>query len=197
MKRRQFVERVGIGAAGLLVAAEGSGIAAAGAAGVAGRQELRQEKHHGHSPIDGPLSSASVSFGAWPASPEAPLDRMTTPDAPVAPNAHQVMPYTTIIKAGGSVRFAIAGAHQIAVYGPGTEPGDINTSALIPIPGAPPTIGIIDDPVNRIYRGPNPLTAPQDRIEVLQFNTRGLYLVICTISIHFFDGMFGWVKVLR
>jgi hypothetical protein len=196
MKRRQFVERVGragIGAAGLLVAADGTGIAAAGAAG---RQEHRHDKHHG-SPIDGPLSSASVSFGAWPASPEAPLDRMATPDAPVAPNAHQVMPYTTIIKAGGSVRFAIAGAHQIAIYGPGTEPGDINTSLLIPIPGAPPTIGIIDDPVNRIYRGPNPLTAPQDRVEVVQFNTRGLYLVICTISIHFFDGMIGWVKVLR
>jgi plastocyanin len=194
MKRRQFVERVGIGAAGLLVAAEGTGIAAAAGAG---RQEARHEKHHGHSIVDGPLSSASVSFGAWPASPEAPLDRMATPDAPVAPNAHQVMPYTTIIKAGGSVRFAIAGAHQIAVYGPGTDPGDINTSLLIPIPGAPPTIGLIDDPVNRIYRGPNPLTAPQDRVEVVQFNTRGLYLVICTVSIHFFDGMFGWVKVLR
>jgi plastocyanin len=194
MKRRQFVERVGIGAAGLLVAAEGTGIAAAAGAG---RQEARQEKHHGHSTIDGPLSSASVSFGAWPASPEAPLDRMTTPDAPVAPNAHQVIPYTTIIKAGGSVRFAIAGAHQIAVYGPGTEPGDINTSLLIPIPGAPPHIGLIDDPANRIYRGPNPLTASQDRVEVVQFNQRGLYLVICTVSIHFFDGMFGWVRVLR
>jgi plastocyanin len=195
MKRRQFVERVGIGAAGLLVAAEGTSVAAAPGAG---RQEMRQEKHHhGHGVIDGPLSSASVSFGAWPASPEAPLDRMTTPDAPVAPNAHQVIPYTTIIKVGGSVRFAIAGAHQIAVYGPGTEPGDINTSALIPIPGAPPSIGLIDDPVNRIYRGPNPLTASQDRVEVVQFNTRGLYLVICTVSIHFFDGMIGWVRVLR
>jgi plastocyanin len=195
MKRRQFVERVGIGAAGLLVAAEGTGIAAAAAG--AGRQEARQEKHHGHSTIDGLLSSASVSFGAWPASPEAPLDRMTAPDAPVAPNAHQVIPYTTIIKVGGSVRFAIAGAHQIAVYGPGTEPGDINTSLLIPIPGAPPQIGLIDDPANRIYRGPNPLTASQDRVEVVQFNQRGLYLVICTVSIHFFDGMFGWVRVLR
>jgi hypothetical protein len=195
MKRRQFVERVGIGAAGLLVAAEGTGIAA-GAAG-AGRQDARQEKHHGHSPIDGVLSSASVSFGAWPASPEAPLDRMTISDAPAVPNAHQLMPYTTIIKAGGSVRFAIAGFHQIAVYGPGTKPEDINTGALIPVPGAPPTIGFIDDPANRIYRGLNPLTAPQDRVEVVQFNTRGLYLVICTLSVHFFDGMIGWVKVLR
>jgi len=30
---------------------------------------------------------------------------------------------------------------------------------------------------------------------VVGFSTRGTYLVICAVNVHFNDGMFGWVKV--
>ena len=106
-----------------------------------------------------------------------------------------------------------AGAHQVIVYGDGTQPGDINTSLLVP-----PAIGgaaiLINDPNNRIYRGldfsvlpllsippspPNPLTPPflMDRVEVVHFPKPGTYLVICGVVFHFVnDGMFGFVTVL-
>jgi len=106
------------------------------------------------------------------------------------------------------VNFVLAGFHQVVVYGPDTRPEDIDTTLLLPIPGAPPTVGIIDDPRNRIYRGldpralsPAPPAAPnllsQDRVEAVSFSTRGTYLVICSVSRHFADGMFGWVRVVK
>jgi hypothetical protein len=112
------------------------------------------------------------------------------------------------IKQGGAVNFVLAGFHQVVVYAPGTKPDDIDTSVLLPIPGAPAVVGLIDDPRNRIYRGldprllsPAPPAAPnllsQDRVEVVGFAKRGLYLVICTVSVHFADGMYGWVRVIH
>ena len=100
----------------------------------------------------------------------------------------------------------LAGFHQVIVYAPGTEPGDIDTSLFSQIPGAPPGVGLINDPTNRIYRGldprtlsPAPPAAPnllsQDRVEVVGFSQRGTHLVICAVNVHFADGMFGWVKV--
>jgi plastocyanin len=165
MKRRQFVERLGIGSA--------------------------------------------VSFGAWPVGTvEDPLDRMDTPLAPMAPNVHALLPQTVTIKQGGAVNFVLAGFHQVVVYAPGKKPDDVATSVLLPIPGAPVTVGLIDDPVQRIYRGldpralsPAPPAEPnllsQDRVEVVGFSTRGTYLVICAVNVHFADGMFGWVRVIR
>jgi len=58
------------------------------------------------------------------------------------------------------------------------------------------------------YRGvdprllsPAPPAAPnllsQDRVEALSFATRGTYLVICAVNVHFADGMYGWVKVVK
>jgi len=146
--------------------------------------------------MNGPLANATVSFGAWPATGDSPLDRTVLPTAPAAPNIHQLLPRTTTIKAGGSVNFIVAGFHQIAVYAPGTKPDDIDTSTLLPIPGAPPTVGLIDDPENRLFRGVSPLTVGQDRVEVVHFGKRGTYLVVCLVSVHFADGMFGWVRVL-
>jgi hypothetical protein len=101
----------------------------------------------------------------------------------------------------------LAGFHQVLVYAPPTKPDDIDTTALLPIPGAPPDVGLIDDPRNRIYRGldprllsPAPPAAPnllsQDRVEVVGFSERGTYLVICAVNVHFADGMFGWVSVI-
>jgi plastocyanin len=190
IKRRQFVRNVGLGSAAVVTAAAaaGSGMLAQGRAPGAGE--------HQHGQVEGPLASATVSFGQWPANHSPALDRMATPNAPVAPNGHELIPYTATIKAGGTVNYIIAGFHQIAVYAPGTKPSDINTQNLLPIPGAPPAVGLIDDPVNRIYRGVDPATLPQDRVEVVHFAHPGLYLVICTVNVHFFDNMWGLVNVL-
>jgi hypothetical protein len=188
MKRREFVQRVGMGSAAIVSAAGVAG-AAAGA---------QKDEGHDHRPIEGSLASATVSFGQWPATGATPLDRTVLPTAPAAPNVHLLIPQTAIIRAGGSVNFIVAGFHQIAIYAPGTKPTDINTTVLIPIPGAPPTVGLIDDPTNRLYRGLSPLTQPQDRVEVVHFSEKGLYLVVCLVSPHFInDNMYGWVRVLR
>jgi plastocyanin len=194
MKRREFVEQLGVGSAVLA------------AAGVA---EAAQNGHGDHRPLTGPLASATVSFGAWPVGTvDEPVDRTVTPLAPFAPNVHALLPHEVTIKQGGAVNFVLAGFHQVVVYAPGTKPDDIDTSLLLPIPGAPPVVGLIDDPMNRIYRGldprllsPAPPAAPnllsQDRVEVVGFATRGVYLVICAVNVHFADGMYGWVRVIR
>ena len=189
MKRRNLLGSVGVGSAAIL----------AGAAGVRAATRPKGDEHdheHDHGSVGGPLANATVSFGAWPATGTTPLDRTVLPIAPAAPNIHQLIPQTATIKAGGSVNFIVAGFHQIVVYEPGTKPGDIDTSTLIPIPGAPPAVGLIDDPDNRLFRGVSPLAVGQDRVEVVHFGSRGLYLVICAVSVHFEDGMYGWVRVL-
>jgi hypothetical protein len=194
MKRREFVEQLGIGSA--LAAAAGVAVAAQG--------------HEGHRPVSGPLANATVSFGAWPVGTvDAPLDRTTGPAlAPLAPNHHALVPFDVTIKEGGSVNFVLAGFHQVVVYAPGKKADDVDETALLPIPGAPPFIGLINDPAGRIYRGvdprllsPAPPAAPnllsQDRVEVVGFSKRGVYLVICAVNVHFAEGMYGWVKVVK
>lgn len=80
-----------------------------------------------------------------------------------------------------------------AGYDAGTQPGDINTALLIP--GSTPP-GLIDDPHGRIFRGLDPRTQTQDRVESVRFTKPGTYLVICAVHPHFVnDGMFGFVKV--
>jgi len=92
----------------------------------------------------------------------------------------------------------IAGFHVVAVYGPNVKPEDVDQTDVAPLPGAPPGFPpMIDDDTKRVYRGPNPLTLPQDRVEVVQFPKRGLYLVICAFVPHFNDNMWGWVRVVK
>jgi hypothetical protein len=156
MKRRQFVEQLGIGSAVL---------AAASVAHAA------QGGEHDHKALTGPLASATVSFGAWPVgTAEVPRDRFALPFAPLGPNVHA----------------------------PGKDPDEINQAVLLPVPNAPVTVGLIDDPQGRIYRGLDPRLPNtfQDRVEVVGFSTRGTYLVICAVNVHFNMGMFGWVKVI-
>lgn len=149
------------------------------------RRELR--------PRDG---ATVLSFGAWPAVGDQPLDRVETPDAPVAPNVHALIPSTVVIREGGTVNYIISGFHQVVVYDSGKEPSDVDTGTLIEIPGAPPEVGLIDDPEMRLYRGASPIGLPQDRVEAVQFGRRGLYLVICSVNVHFAEDMYGWVLVL-
>ena len=180
MRRREFV--TGVLAAGL-------------AADALGAQGQGHGAHDEHAPVDGPLANATVSFGGWPSEP--PFDRLNPLPPGPAPNVHKLIPHTVTIKAGGNVNFIVAGFHNIVVYGPGTTPETIGAHLTIPVPGAPPNFPLlIDDPVNRVYRGLNPFTQPQDRVEVVNFASTGTHLVICAFVPHFMDRMFGWVKVV-
>jgi plastocyanin len=143
----------------------------------------------------GPLTNATVSFGAWKTSP--PVDRFPNKSDTRNDNVHVVIPDVAKIKAGGTVNFIIAGFHQVIVYDDGTQPGDINTGiTVLPtnFPVNPPPL--IADPNRRIYRGPDPSLLPADRVEVVHFAEPGTYLVICGVLPHFQAGMYGYVQVV-
>lgn len=201
MKRREFVEKAGIGAAALALGGTQAGHASAAA-----------EEQVSHNAISGPLATATVSFGAWTSGTNRRPNLVAT--AGLANNAHVVIPNQVTIKAGGTVNFMIAGFHVVAVYSDGTQPGSINTGITAPPINAtvPP---IIEDTTNRIYRGIDPTAMPflqgpiqqgpmgppfqpllQDRIEVVQFPDPGTFLVICAVLPHFLMGMYGFVKVV-
>lgn len=79
MKRRDFVEKLGIGSVSLAAAgALGSVVPAA-----SGSQA------HDHATLDGPLASATVVFGSWIADPL--LDRFPN-NSPRTANNHKVRP---------------------------------------------------------------------------------------------------------
>ena len=149
-------------------------------------------QEHEHGSIAGPLANATVSFGNWQTNP--PLDRFPTVNDRTRVG-HQLIPREATITAGGTVNFVIAGFHHVLVYGPGTQPADINVSLVMPV-SAPPGPPLINDPTNRIYRGLDPSRVPQDRVEVVSFGAPGTYLVICGVLPHFLDEMYGFVKVL-
>jgi hypothetical protein len=167
-------------------------------------------------------ANASVSFGAWqtgPAPGPPPVDELDRFPPSLSNdrfrNEHQLIPKRVKIKAGGAVNFIIGGFHQPIVYDDGTQPEDIDVDQIPPItttgPTPSPAVVLIDDPINRIYRGLDPSLQPlerasslketpeffQDRVEVVFFPKPGKYLVICGIRGHFVnDGMFGFVNVL-
>lgn len=200
--RRSLLKAAGAGsiAAGLGIVAKGEKKAGAKVA-----------QGHDHKPISGPQASATVSFGQWETGPTpegypgtaGPEFDRTDPAVPATQtggpndrfrNTHLVIPYEVTIKAGGSVNYIVAGAHQIAIYGNDKKPSDVSTAVLV----APNPPGLIDDPVDRVFRGVSPFATGvlQDRVEVVNFADPGLYLVICTILPHFQDKMYGWVRVL-
>ena len=148
-----------------------------------------------HAWADSPLESATVSFGQWMSTP--PLDRFPNAQGTPFDNVHELNPNVVTIKAGGSVNFIISGLHNIIIYDDGTEPEDINVALtrLTTNPN-PPTVPIIDDATNRIYRGLDPTLHPRDRVEVVNFPSPGTYLVICGVLPHFNQGMYGYVRVL-
>lgn len=184
MKRRDFVEKLGIGAVSLAAAgALGSVVPAA-----SGSQA------HDHATLGGPLASATVVFGSRIADPL--LDRFPN-NSPRTANNHKVLPYTATIKAGGSVTFAISGTHLLLIYAPGTTLASVNGGLIVEAtPGPPPFPGFVDDPQNRIYRGLDPRLQPQDRVETVTFASKGVHLVVCGLVPHFNEGMHGFVKVV-
>ena len=204
MKRRDFVSSVLVG--GFTVPLIGDQ--------QHGNARDTEDEHgggHGHGDDDGRVNNATVSFGHWlptpdyPADPAElntanpqPIDRFAPNDPfPRRLNGHKLIPSPARIRVGGTVNFIVAGFHLLLVYGPGTHPADIDKTNLVP-GSAPP---LINDPNRRLYRGLDPRTQAQDRVEVVGFNTPGRYLVICGVLPHFFDMatgtfvMFGFVEV--
>ena len=188
MKRRDFVSGLGVGTAVLMTPALG---------GAAKNEPTSHEHQHegkGHGALAGPLANAVVNFGQWRTDP--PLDRFPNVVPTPPQNIHNVLPNETTIKAGGSISFIISGLHQILVYGPDVEPGDINAGSTISMT-APPGLALVNDANGRIYRGPDPsVLGTLDRVESVHFPNPGRYLVICGVVLHFTTGMFGYVKVL-
>ena len=142
----------------------------------------------------------TVSFGNWSPTAIAPVDRMAADPNPRGQNGHFLIPSPVRVHAGDTVSFVISGFHNLLVYGPNAEPADIDRTLLLLSPPMtfPP---LINDPSRRVYRGLDPRANPadQDRIEVVAFNERGRYLVMCGVLPHFFSGgefvMFGYVDV--
>jgi plastocyanin len=150
--------------------------------------EMRSDSNEGNSP-----TSATVSFGGWMTTPA--LDRFPN-NNPRTANHHALTPKTVKIKAGGTVNFIIGGFHEVLIYDNGTQPGDINTTLTVQPTNLPTGPPLINDPNRRIYRGLDPSTQSQDRVEVVQFDRPGTYLVICAVVPHFVnDRMYGFVKV--
>lgn len=171
--------------------------------------------------IDGPLATATVSFGEWKSDP--PLDRLVADPVGGVGNNHPLIPQMTTIKEGGSVNFIISGGHVLAIYDDGHQPEDIGSAiepdCVFPLPttgitspcspinapppgGSPMAGGILSDSDRRIYRGAFLNLVRRDGVEVVQFSKPGTYLVICARKNHFFNPvtqqfeMFGFVRVL-
>ena len=185
MKRREFVERLGLGSAAIL---------AGGAVVRAEEKVAAKPQAHDHAQVTGPLAAATVSFGQW----KTPLNRFPTGGTPPATNQHLLLPYEATIKAGGSVMFVIAGFHHIAVYGPGTTLESINETLTQPVTcrhRPDPFPPLINDPTNRVYRGLiKPFPAGSCR--GCHLWDPGRYLVIFAFLPHFLDNMHGFVERL-
>jgi plastocyanin len=198
MRRRKFLEKAGLGSAAFVLPALASGATTTPRAGAQPEAES-----HDHQHADTSDSSATVTFGAWQSTPS--FDRFVGDANDRTRNQHQLIPFISTIKAGGSVNFIISGFHNVLVYGNRTRPQDINTALIVP--GSVPPL--IDDPNNRVYRGLDPRalvvplgpnatpTSVQDRVEAVHFAEPGIYLAICGVLPHFQGGMFGYIRVLR
>ena len=104
-----------------------------------------------------------------------------------------LVPRTVVIDQGGTVTFNVpAGAHQIAIYAPGTEPEDIDTSSVVTLcPG--PARRLINDATNRVALITHACGSAWQA--QYTFTTPGRYLVICAFLPHFQVGMYGWIEV--
>jgi hypothetical protein len=137
--------------------------------------------------LAGPDSTATVQFGnPSVGSPFPPPEFEHDSSSNARDN---LIPRTSVISAGGSVTFNVAGFHQPAVYEAGTTPDDID------VPPFPVPFNLfINDANNRLALGapvPGPWTPPAGT-----FDEPGRYLILCNITPHFaFFNMYGWVTV--
>src|SRR5687768_9737087 len=134
-------------------------------------------------------ASATVQFGLPPN-----VGSGFPPTSGHDQSAHAVdnmVPRTVVIDVGGTVTFNVPGVHQVAIYEPGTEPDDIDTSILVLMPPGCPRPGgvvplMINDPENReaLYAQPC-LPGGATRVVTHTFTEPGRYLVICAFLPHF------------
>ena len=109
-----------------------------------------------------------------------------------------LVPRTVVIDRGGTVTFRMGPVpiHQVAIYAPGTEPRDINTSILQPPPPPPcPPAPLINDPNNRVAVLSAQICNGGSPAPTFTFMQPGRYFVICRLLPHFNVGMYGWVMV--
>ena len=112
----------------------------------------------------------------------------------------RVFPGTVVIARGQTVAFESFPVHQIAIYAPGTEPGDIRldpahlADAETPW-GTFPDV-LIDDAEHRLALSPVSFERMAWLPDASTFREPGRYLVICTLVFHFVPTrMYGWVEV--
>ncbi len=118
---------------------------------------------------------------------------------PACAEGNRFEPRAVAVSAGETVTFNInAASHQVAVYGLGMRPADIDTTLVGGVPDTPGAGRTIIDPNGRIAESPDLPFAP-DPATRWEWDTTGVapgtYLVICTFQPHFEEGMYGWVIV--
>lgn len=171
-------------------------LAAATLTGCAGREAAPTSPSNGRPLVaslvqaDALILSAAMQFG------QPDVGSPFPPSADHDASAHakdNIVPRTVVIDLGGTVTFDVpAGVHQIGIYAPGTNPGDIDTSVLVRLcPGTAPRL--INDARNRVALLTNACGSAWQA--QYTFTTPGRYLVICAFLPHFQVGMYAWVEV--
>jgi plastocyanin len=113
--------------------------------------------------------------------------------------ADRFSPRTLVVSAGETVNFDIrAISHQVAIYGPGTRPEDIDRAVLGGIADTPGADRVLTSATSRVAASPTlPFEAPP--VQSWDWNTSdleaGTYLFICTFEPHFDVGMYGFAIV--
>ena len=125
-------------------------------------------------------TTAVVQFGN-PNAPDADENCIQNPAEPCANAFHKLIPGAVSIATGDTVDFHKNGFHQVAVYAPGTNPTDIQVLGG----------NRVNDPTNRVFLG----TAGVGGDVNVTFPAPGRYLVICNITAHWNQNMWGWVVV--
>ena len=146
----------------------------------------------------GPVATASSAMTATVQFGQPNVGSDYPPAPPHDQSAHakdNMVPRTVVIDKGGKVTFNTFGVHEVAIYAPGTEPGDIDTSDLVMMPANCPAFAplLIDDDTNRVALYSHPCGGPYSVEHT--FNEPGKYLVICAFLPHFEVQMYGWVIV--
>jgi hypothetical protein len=142
-------------------------------------------------------SNVTVEFGR---------DRLGSPFPP--PEEHdasghardKLFPREVVLERGGSVTFAMGTFHQVAIFAPGTRPGDIDASATVDLTAPSGAVIIpdflIDVSGSALAVGPFSFAPMSWTSPAGTFDEPGLYLVVCTVVPHFVGAnMYGWVRV--